>query len=642
MSENSSHNISKTVALVGSPNSGKTTLYNWLTGSHFKTVNYPGATVEYSVGQLHERFNAPIRVVDTPGVYSLFPKSEDEVVTYNVVSGQAPSLGKMDFVLVVIDGTQLARHLSLVSQVKSLGVPFTIIVTMEDLLRSQNITLDIDLLSKEFSSKVILFDGLLGKGLNDIIKCIQRPVEDYTIKALEVWNDVTYDNKNKYYAELVSKILSKNKNVRGQLSSLSATTRKIDKILLHPLWGLVFFISVMTLLFSSVFFFAKPLMEIVDWFFSFLGDGVQSFPVSSLIKDFLSSGVLSGLSSVFVFVPQIFVLFFGIGLMESSGYLARAATIIDKPFSKLGLSGRSFVPMLSGFACAVPAIMATRNINSFRDRLITNFAIPLMTCSARLPVYALLLAILFYGQAAWMPGLVLAIIYIISLILGAIASAILNLVLPKKEKSFLMMELPLYRRPLFKLIFRQAVTRTISYVKRAGPIIFIFSVSIWFLTNFPAVNLESKTARLESSYASQVGKKIEPIFKPMGADWRVGVGLMTAFTAREVFVSSLAVLFNAEETVANIDGAPADQGGSDIQQSLIQKMRSAQFPNGEKIFSIASTIALIVFFMFAMQCMSTFAIFLKEMNSIKLALTQLVLYNVVAYILAVVTFKLLS
>lgn len=621
--------VNKKVVLVGAPNSGKTTLYNWLTGSHFKTVNYPGATVEYSKGLLISDFGQDTLIVDTPGVYSLFPKSEDEIVTYNVITGQAPDIGKIDLVVVVIDGTQMSRHFTLVEQVKSLGIPLLLVVTMEDLLSESQIQVDKSLLQSEFQCPVMLFDGLLGKGLKEITQNFNRHTEGYHLKDLTSWDEAIYERKNQYYAELATRALKSVANGQNKLNKISQTTRKVDYYLLHPIFGFVFFLGIMTLLFSSIFFFAQPLMDLVDWAFSSLAAFVDSSNLSVLAKDFLSSGVISGVASVMVFVPQIFILFFGIGILESTGYLARAATIIDKPFSKLGLTGRSFVPMLSGFACAVPAIMSTRNISSKRDRLITSLVIPLMTCSARLPVYALLLAFLFYGESAWKPGVMLALVYIMSMVLGAFASAILNKILPKKEKSFLLMELPIYRRPLLKVILRQAGTRTISYVKKAGVIIFLFSIVIWGLTNFPAHELQNKSERLEKSYASQLGQAIEPIFTPMGADWRVGVGLLTAFSAREVFVSSLAVLFNVESSE------------DELQDSLLNQMQSATFANGEKLFTVASVMALIVFFMIAMQCVSTFAIFLKEMSSLKLATLQLLIYNLMAYVAAVMVYQIL-
>ena len=337
------------------------------------------------------------------------------------------------------------------------------------------------------------------------------------------------------------------------------------------------------------------------------------------------------MSSVLVFVPQIFILFIGISLLESSGYLARAATIIDKPFSKLGMSGRSFVPVLSGFACAVPAIIASRNIPSTRDRWITNFIIPLMTCSARLPVYTLLLAFVFKNEAAWKPGLALALIYIVSTLIGALAAGLVNKFLPQKEASFFMMELPLYRRPRVQVLLKQGLSRTYSYIKRAGPVILVLSVFIWVASNFPHNEIQDPQQKLEQSYLGKTGHFLEPVFKPMGLDWRVGIGLISAFAAREVFVSSLVIVFNV-----------TDNNEQTQQNSLLENMRAATFSDGSRIFTVPSIVGLILFFMIALQCMSTVAISMKENNSWKYAISQLVVFNLVAYLLAVGVFQLLK
>src|SRR6185312_11998172 len=406
-------------------------------------------------------------------------------------------------------------------------------------------------------------------------------------------------------------------------NQIYATTAKVDRVLLHPYLGLVFFFLIMGLIFSSIFWAAQPFMDLVDAGFSWLKEAVIHLVPISLLADFLGNGLVASFGAVMTFVPQIFILFIGIGLLEGSGYLARAATLIDQPFSKLGLSGRSFVPILSGFACAVPAMMASRNIPSKRDRMITNFVIPLMTCSARLPVYALLLAFLFHDQPAWKPGLALAALYMGSLVIGALAAAIVNKILTKNNQAIFMMELPLYRKPHWKVLVRQSLTRTQAYVKRAGPVIFVFAVLIWVGSTFPNYHAENDHVKLETSFLGQSGKVLEPIFSPMGVDWRVGVGLMSAFAAREVFVSSMAVMFN-------VTGDEASQA-----QGLLKTMSEATNSHGERIFTVASVIGLILFFMIALQCMSTFAISAKENGSMKFALTQLILFNVIAYIVAV-------
>lgn len=611
------------IALVGSPNSGKTTLYNWLTASKFKTVNYPGATVEYSVGGLAERYAPHIQcagveflLMDTPGTYSLFPKSADEAVTHQALYDH-PDHGVVKKVILVIDATQLERHLLLAYQMRESGFNFVIALTMSDLLQKNKIQLEIAQLKQAFGCEVILIDGVLGGGIPQLVEKICS-LPTYEIpKKIAPWSQQKMNQVQKEIAQLVEKV----EGVAGKksLQKVYEATLKIDRWLLHPIWGLGIFFLMMWGLFTLIYWGAAPLMDIVDGGFSALKEKVVSQGAGSLLFDFLGNGVVGSFGAVLVFVPQIFILFFGIGVLESSGYLARAATLIDKPFSKIGLSGRSFVPLLSGFACAVPAIIATRNMSSAKDRWITNFIIPLMTCSARLPVYALLLGFLFKDEPSWKAGMALAGLYICAILIGSLAAGILNRMIQFKDKSFFMMELPLYRRPKLQVIFQQAFSRTWSYVKRAGPPIFIFAVLIWLGSTFPNFQKEDPE-RLQSSYLAQVGQAVEPLFRPMGVDWRVGVGLISAFAAREVFVSSMAIMFNI-----------SSEQEEDLQDSLLMTMKNATFSDGTLIFTFASVTGLLFFFMIALQCMSTVGVQLRENASWKFAVVQLLVFNVVAY-----------
>ncbi len=620
--------VGECVALVGAPNCGKTTLYNWLTNSRFKTVNYPGATIEYSLGKLADRYVSgaaeaqSFPVMDTPGTYSLFPKSADEQVTLKALY-EHPELGPAGKVILVVDGTQMGRHLLMAQQIREAGFQFVIALTMSDLLRKNKIEIDPAVLEKAFGTKVILIDGLLGGGVQELVEEIRKLPGTVKPKKLAAWDPATLAAKLQSAEALAQESIRKSKDKGGDLSKVYEATARADRFLLHPVWGLVLFFLIMWGLFSSIYWGAAPAMDWIDGLFSAAMESVLEMAPGSLWADFAANGIIASFAAVLVFVPQIFILFLGIGILESSGYLARAATLIDKPFSKIGLSGRSFVPILSGFACSVPAVMATRNITSARDRWITNFIIPLMSCSARLPVYALLLGFLFVGEASWKAGLALAALYMGSLLVGAIAAALLNRILKRNEKSFFMMELPLYRRPQVRVIFKQTWTRTVAYVKRAGPVIFILATLIWVGTTFPHYQAED-TEKMQSSYLAQAGQYIEPVFAPMGVDWRAGVGLLSAFAAREVFVSSLAIMFN-------VSGSEETQS-----ESLLMAMKEARNSAGELIFTPATVIGLLIFFMIALQCMSTFAIQVKENGSLKFAVTQLVVFNVVAYILAVV------
>jgi ferrous iron transport protein B len=606
------------VALVGAPNSGKTTLYNWLTNSKFKTVNYPGATVEYSIGTLGSQYQGePFLVMDTPGTYSLFPKSADEEVTLKALMDH-PQYGALKKVIVVLDGTQMARHLLLAQQVREAGFGLVLAVTMSDLLRKNGLSLNLKVLQDEFQCPVVLIEGLLGGGVQELIQHL-REIPGARGQRLAHWDSSTL-NANLKKAELLAERVLSGKNAEAIYES----TARWDRVLLHPVFGLLIFVALMFGLFSSIFWLAAPFMDWVDTGFEWLNQSVVQLDPGALWTDFLGKGLIMSMGAVLIFVPQIFILFFGIGILESSGYLARAATLIDKPFSRLGMSGRSFVPLLSSFACAVPALMATRNISSPRDRWITNFIIPLMTCSARLPVYALLLSFLFLDQPAWKAGAMLAGLYFGSLLLGALAAFILNLIVKKSGAPIFMMELPLYRRPVWRTLFSGTSQRTLSYVKRAGPMIFIFSTLVWLGTTFPHYQEANSQVQLETSYLARAGKMIEPVFTPMGGDWRTGVGLLSAFAARETFVSSLAVLF----------GAASDEEEQQ-NQGLLKAMSEAQAPSGERLFTVASVLGLIVFFAIAMQCLSTFAMAAKESKSLKFAWLQLIVYNVVAYAVAV-------
>lgn len=620
------------VALVGSPNSGKTTLFNWLTGSRFKTVNYPGATVEYSVGRSQERYGDVVLVMDTPGTYSLDPKSPDEEVTHRAVFAHQ-EFGPARLVISVVDATQLARHLFLTRQLIEAGFDVLIAVTMMDLLEERNESLDLKQFETELGVPVLAVDGRLGGGVAELLECARMRLDasvamPRTPRPQPAW-DVAKIEAVFHANSAIQKNVTRARPGPSAPSAEGGVTRfwteKLDRIFLHPIVGLLSFLLIMGALFSSIFWAAAPLMDGVDQLFSFMSERVLEVAPESLIAQLFANGVIASLAAVLVFVPQIFILFAGIAFLEDSGYLARSATLVDRPLSWLGLGGRSFVPLLSGYACAVPAMMAARTINSRRERWLTLFIIPLMSCSARLPVYALLLAFLFHGQSAWKGGFALAAIYLASMFVGAVAAVLVGRFVKERDRSFFMLELPVYRRPKALHVLRQAWTRTENYVKRAGPPIFCFALLIWAATTFPHHEIEDPSERLNSSYAGQIAKPLEPVFEPMGGDWRTGIGLISAFAAREVFVSSLAVVFQIADTEDEMS----------LQDTLLAKMRAAKAPDGYPLFTFASVLGLIVFFMIALQCLSTVIVAAREFGGWKVALVQLTLYNVVAYVLVV-------
>ena len=619
----------ETVAVVGPPNAGKTTLFNWLTNSKFKTVNYPGATVEYHVADLAVRFGGDFLLMDTPGTYSLMPKSEDEEVTLKALYGSS-EVGSLTKVIAVVDATQLARHLVLVSQLIESGFQVVVALTMADLSRKMNQQIDYGLLSEKLGCPVCPIDGLLGGGIRELVEALRSlPSDSAAPRVPKAWSREEQMSLLSRSNILVKTVFKATSGERRHM--LIERTKKFDRWLLHPFWGLLIFVLVMSLLFTGVFALAAPFMDAVDSFFSSAAERMARVGDGQLWADFLGNGVITSFGAVLVFVPQIFILFILIGLLESTGYLARAATLIDRPLSFFGMSGRSFVPLLSGFACAVPALMATRNISSKRDRFITMMIIPLMTCSARLPVYALLLAFLFQGKPSWQAGLGLTALYLGAIIVGAIVSQVLHRILKVESQSFFMMELPLYRRPRLGVVLNQSWTKTANYVKRAGPPIFIFALLIWAGTTFPNYQAASDQERLATSYVGTLGHLLEPVVQPMGVDWRVGVSLLSAFAAREVFASSLAVIFDVT--------ASDDQG---LQDGLLSSMAKATNSLGQPVFTDASVLALLVFVMIALQCTSTTAVMIRETGKASWAITQVVVYNLLAYLLAIGAYQLWS
>lgn len=628
------------IALVGKPNCGKTTLYNWLTRSNYKTVNYPGATVEIAVGKLHDRDGKSenIEIIDTPGIYSLDPKSsfsEDERVTAQILNPET-SQYPVDVIGLVLDATQLERQVMIVNSILQMGRPCFVVLTMSDLLKGVNSKIDIQKLSELLAKiPVIEFDGLLGGGLDQLTKLIQslssqKPNLNFSKPTLKISKDD------------VSKLSS------GSHDHLKRSLQ-IDQWLLHPIFGYAAFVVIMTFLFSMVYWAAEPFMGYIDQAFAWMIEQSKDV-VPGLAGEFIGNGLIGALGGVVIFAPQIFILFLGIGILESTGYLARVAVLINKPLEKIGLGGRSFVPLLSGFACAIPAIMATRNIPSKKEKFLAQMMIPIMTCSARLPVFGLLVGFIFLGGSSFLAGLTMAGLYFLSIVLGAIATGVIdriyrrvNQLRSKKNDvpsfaSQLSLELPMYRRPILKVIVRSAFEKLKAFVKRAGPIIFTLSIVLWGATNFPRTNSLGEVIAPEavatSSYAAQLGKAIEPVFHPMGVDWRVGFGLISAFAAREVFVSATALIFNiqSDDEEAQVEG-------------LLNTMKTATFEsgslNGRLIFTVASCAGLLVFFIVALQCVSTFGILKQETGSLKIAVSYLILSNMVAYLLAVGVFQIL-
>lgn len=429
--------MSHVYVLVGQPNSGKTTLYNWLTGSNYKTVNYPGSTIEYSMGSIDLKHGTNKSFVDTPGTYSLIPKSPDEIVTSKVLY-ENEQTNKAHCIL-VIDGVHLERQMTLVLQMKQANIDFSIVVTMADLLKEQNTQIDFAALSKSIGVPIYVFNGQTSEGIDKLISGLPIAISEKPRKKIS-WTYLDFQRARIDAMEEVDRVTRK-----SNTKDIYGFTKKLDAWFLSKL-GFVFFFGIMTLLFASLFWFSAPFSDLIEAGFGYISAQIEAAYPESFLATFLSQGIVASFAAVLVFVTQILFLFLGLGFLESSGYLPRAAALIDHPLQKMGLGGRSFVPILSGFACAVPALMATRNISSKRDRFITSFIIPMMSCSARLPVYGLLLLFLFPDNAILI-GFVFAGLYFLSLLFGAVASMILTKFVKPSKDQFFMMELPLYRRP---------------------------------------------------------------------------------------------------------------------------------------------------------------------------------------------------
>jgi ferrous iron transport protein B len=652
------------ITLVGPPNSGKTTLFNYLSGKNYKTVNYPGATVEYSISKIQKKFNLQASILDSPGIISLVSNSPDEQVSIDSLYSH-PTFGIPDLVIVTVDSSQISRHLLLVKQLIQSKFNVIVALTMVDLLRRKGFEVSTSLLSKELNCDVISIDGRSGNGIDELLKAAEQNLERNKISGTE--HPISFDsNINVEYLldlykeielielKAVSKIVSNeeqinlngankrlvllNSDLKRKNNLLDQASLKIDRIMLHKVWGLALFFLAMALTFTSIFWLAQPAMNLVDKAFGFLSYEALNILGNNWYGNFIANGVISGTGSVMIFIPQIIILFLILGLLEDTGYLARGAMLIDKPLSKIGLNGRSFVPMLSGFACAIPAILAARTIPNKRERLLTIFIIPLMSCSARLPVYALLLAFLFPPEKEWIAGITLAGIYVLSILssvtVAGIVNKLKNKIITAEDTSSFILELPTYRLPQVSVVLSNAYHSTKVYFKKAGPIILILSGVIWFLTYFPDYNpkvdsnnlskeqvikLQGST-RLANSYAAGLGKIIQPVMSPIGMDWRIGVALISSFAAREVFVSSLALIFKVT----------GDE--STLQSSMLHEMHRATIGNtGQKLFTPATIAGLIIFFVFALQCMSTMAVSRKETGSWRIPFIQFFIFTSSAY-----------
>jgi ferrous iron transport protein B len=660
------------ITLVGPPNSGKTTLFNQLSGKNFKTVNYPGSTVEYSTCKIQSKFGIQADVLDSPGIISLNPNSPDEEVSINSLYNH-PELGEPNLLIATADASQISRHLLLAKQLLESGFNVIVAITMNDILAKKGFEIDENKLAEQLGCGVVKVDGRSGIGIDKLLSCVKPKLsadaDENTSHPFKAFENISKEKLLSLYKEIeaiernviipinnrsqpnIKKANEKLKILNPTLKYVSnrpdERTLKIDSYLLSRRWGLLFFFLIMAFTFTSIFWLANPFMELVDEFFGYLSTSVAGLLGNTWYSDLIADGIISGTGSVLVFLPQILILFLILGLLEDTGYLARGAMLIDKPLSKIGLNGKSFVPMLSGFACAIPAMLAARTISNRRERLLTIFIIPLMSCSARLPVYALLIAFLTPPDKVWLGGIALAVIYISSILGSLIVAAFINKfnkrIINAVDSSSFILELPAYRVPKIKNVIRNSFESARQYIYRAGPIILVLSIAIWLLTYFPnhtpQINTDGltqdevvqmvKAERLSTSYAADLGKFIQPVMSPLGMDWRIGVSLIAAFAAREVFVSSLAMIFRVTDE-------------DNLQSSILFAMKDAvNEETGKPLFTVPTIIGLIVFFIFAMQCISTVAVSKKETGGWRIPILQIVIFTTLAYVFSFITVNLL-
>nr|WP_214459390.1 ferrous iron transport protein B [Flavihumibacter fluvii] len=697
------------IGLVGNPNSGKSSLFNALTGLNQKVGNFPGVTVDKKTGQSFLSEGLAASIIDLPGTYSLYPRRGDEWVTYKVLMGQDPDV-QLDMLILLADASNLKRNLLFVSQIIDLKIPVVVALTMMDLARSKGIEIDIEGLERELGVPVVAVNPRKNKGIPALKKVMEAmakqqykaPLRDFIgnrelspeavdqVKELvsglsdykaihylinhenfsltdklqasiEATEKNTQFNPTKTQAEEIMQRYVRIKGIMQQTISepdplhKSLLTEKLDNLLIHRVWGYLILLAVLFLLFQSVFLIAQYPMDAIEWSFGSFGSWVSGILPNSWWSDLLVNGLIAGLSGILVFVPQIMILFGLITILEDTGYMARISFLTDKLMRKVGLNGKSVMPMISAFACAVPAIMSARNIENKKERLLTILVTPLMSCSARLPVFTILIALVIPQEKVWglvsLQGLVMMGLYLLGIVMAMLVAWVAKWFIHNKEKSFFILELPMYRAPRWKNIFTTMVQKARIFVTDAGKVIMVISLLLWALSSYgpgdrmekveteyavlkknqpdrvQELDREESAAKLANSYAGILGKSLEPVIEPLGYDWKIGIALITSFAAREVFVGTMATLYSV--------------GDSDDDSGLLlrEKMQLARKRDGTPVYTLATGLSLMVFYVLAMQCMSTLAVVKRETRSWKWPVIQLVYMTALAYLMSLLVYK---
>ena len=624
------------VALAGNPNAGKTTLFNALTGLNQKVANYPGVTVERKSGEWHAD-GKNIHLIDLPGLYSLDATSLDEQIASDVLLGKVGSVEKPDAVIAVVDATNLERNLYLVTQLFEFGLPVVVALTMIDIFEKKKHEVDIQRLSKLLGTPVVAIDASEGRGIDELADNVAEAIAKP--RNAPVLTDEADSMNAKIFARYAFIADVVQKSVKHNDQAAHDFSEKIDKVLTHKFFGLAILVAVLLVVFQAIFSWAELPMHLLEVGFGAVGDAVRSQLPEGILADLIVDGMIAGVGGILVFLPQILLLFLFISVLEDTGYMARAAFLMDKLMSRFGLHGKAFLPLMSSFACAIPGIMATRTIENQRDRFATILMAPFMSCSARLPVYTLMIGAFFAGQTVLgfisLGAVLMLAMYALGIVVAVIVGFILKKTLLRSKPAPFVMELPPYRMPDLRTVLQNMLTRAWLFVKRAGTVILAISIILWALAYFPRSEVTTvpegapaaETVQLQNSYAGQLGHLIEPTIRPLGFDWKIGVALIASFAAREVLVSTLSIIYNVGKD-ENEESA-----------TLISAIRDAKDEQGNTVWTPLTALTLMVFFVLAMQCMSTLAIVRRETNSWRWPLFQFAYMTAIAYAAAFATYQ---
>lgn len=684
------------IALAGNPNSGKSTLFNHLTGARQKTGNFPGVTVDRKVGKANWK-NTNINIIDLPGTYSIYPRALDEKVVFDFFFNKKDP-NYPDLLLFVADATNLERNLLLFSQIRDLGIPMVLLLNRTDLLEKEGKKVNKEVLEEALGVPVLFISARSGEGITELKTFLsaghfptapEQPLLDITKFTKDIVEDVQqhFNTSNAYQAYQLlqqtdhsnalsdeeKKWLTDTKGKYGfnadELQAQETTFRyqkikaltkraiqqesiightvsdKIDRIITHRVYGFIVFLGILFLMFQAIFAWAEYPMEWLEDAFAWASANVSEVLPSGPLSNLIAEGVIPGLAGVLVFIPQIAILFGFIALLEESGYMSRAVFLMDRIMRKFGLNGKSVVPLISGAACAIPAVMAARSIGNWKERLITILVVPFMSCAARLPVYIIIIKIVIPEKDIWgifhSHGLVLMAMYLLGLFAAIFSAVILHLFIRSQQSSYFIMELPTYQWPTARTVALTALDKSKTFAWEAGRIIFAISIILWVAASYgpegyidegkintAQANSEDpvspETYRLEHSFAGIAGHAMEPVLKPLGYDWKIGIAIVTSFAAREIFVGSLATLYQMDED---------DEG------RLTEVLKKQKKDSGEKLFNLATGLSLLVFYAFALQCMSTVAIVKRETGGWKWPIWQFVAMTAIAYVSAYIIYQ---